>query len=116
MENNPNMIDSSLTPERCVIHATELGEMVQSHRKLFLHKGSWPKFKGHAYSQMQKIIEKRGGEKRCVDYKFLEKRTFRPLGAGHRPLRRTPFAESGSRCPRSFWPTRMGSLPPHGSN
>lgn len=39
MENNPNMIDSLFTPRRCVLHSTEIGEMVRSNRRLFLHKG-----------------------------------------------------------------------------
>lgn len=55
MENNPNMIDSLFTPRRCILHSTPVGEHVRENRKLFLHKGSWHKFKGYAYSQMQKI-------------------------------------------------------------
>ena len=55
MECNPNMIDSLFTPRRCVQHSTQLGEMVREHRKLFLHKGAWHKFRGYAYSQMHKI-------------------------------------------------------------
>lgn len=55
MENNPNMIDSMFTPRRCVVHMTMLGEHVRNNRKLFLHKGSWHKFKGYAYAQMHKI-------------------------------------------------------------
>lgn len=55
MECNPNMIDSLFTPRRCVIHTTQLGEMVRERRKLFLHKGAWHKFRGYAYSQMHKI-------------------------------------------------------------
>ena len=55
MENNPNMIDSLFTPRRCVLHSTQVGELVRENRKLFLHKGCWHKFKGCAYSQMHKI-------------------------------------------------------------
>src|SRR4029079_528647 len=28
---------------------------VRENRRLFLHKGAWPKFKGYAYSQLHKI-------------------------------------------------------------
>lgn len=55
MENNPNMIDSLFTPQRCIIHNTQIGEHVRSNRKMFLHKGSWHKFKGYAYAQLHKI-------------------------------------------------------------
>jgi predicted nucleotidyltransferase len=55
MECNPNMIDSLFTPRRCVMHSTQIGELVRENRKMFLHKGAWHKFRGYAYSQMHKI-------------------------------------------------------------
>lgn len=55
MECNPNMIDSLFTPRRCVMHTTQVGEIMRENRKLFLHKGAWHKFRGYAYSQMHKI-------------------------------------------------------------
>jgi predicted nucleotidyltransferase len=44
MECNPNMIDSLFTPRRCVMHSTQVGEIVREARKQFLHKGAWHKF------------------------------------------------------------------------
>jgi predicted nucleotidyltransferase len=58
MENNPNMIDSLFTPRQAVIHSTAVSEHVRDHRKMFLHKGAWHKFKGYAYAQMSKIRNK----------------------------------------------------------
>lgn len=58
MENNPNMIDMLFVPDRCVLHITRLGTMVREQRHLFLHKGSWHKFKGYAYSQLHKMRTK----------------------------------------------------------
>ena len=58
MENNPNMIDSLFTSRQCVIHSTPVSEHLRDNRKLFLHKGSWHKFKGYAYAQMAKIRNK----------------------------------------------------------
>lgn len=58
MENNPNMIDSLFTPRQCVIHSTNISEMVRENRRMFLHKGCWHKFKGYAYAQMSKIRNK----------------------------------------------------------
>lgn len=67
MENNPNMIDSLFVPNFCILKSTKIGEMVRGNRKLFLHKGSWYKFKGYAYSQMRKIETKNPEGKRRED-------------------------------------------------
>jgi predicted nucleotidyltransferase len=58
MDNNPNMIDSLFVPRRCILHTTQIGEHVREYRKEFLHKGSWHKFKGYAYSQVHKMSTK----------------------------------------------------------
>jgi len=58
MDNNPNMIDSLFTPQECVLHITKVGQMVRDKRKMFLHKGSWVKFRGYAYSQLHKMASK----------------------------------------------------------
>lgn len=59
MDNNPNMIDSIFVPERCVLYKTRIGDMIRENRHIFLHKGSWHKFKGYAYSQLNKMKNKR---------------------------------------------------------
>jgi uncharacterized protein len=58
MENNPNVIDSLFTPVNCLLHSTRVGNLVRENRRLFLHKGAWPKFKGYAYSQLHKLAIK----------------------------------------------------------
>jgi predicted nucleotidyltransferase len=72
LDNNPNMIDSLFTPRQCVLRATPIAEMVRERRTQFLHKGSWAKFKGYAYSQMHKmrIKEPEPGSKR---FEMVEK-------------------------------------------
>lgn len=55
MENNPNMVDVMFLPRRCVLHSTGIYEHVRENRKLFLHKGSWHKFRGYSFAQMSKI-------------------------------------------------------------
>ncbi len=55
MENNPNMIDSIFTPVNCILHCSVIGQMIREHRRSFLHKGAYHKFKGYAYAQMHKI-------------------------------------------------------------
>ena len=65
MENNPNIIDSLFTPTTCVLHCTKVGNLVRENRKLFLHKGAWPKFKGYAYSQLHKLANKQPQGKRA---------------------------------------------------
>lgn len=54
-QNNPNMIDSIFVPRRCILYSTQVGELVRENRKMFLHKGAFPKFKGYAYSQIHKM-------------------------------------------------------------
>jgi predicted nucleotidyltransferase len=58
MENNPNMIDSLFTPQDCVLHITQVGNMIREKRRMFLHMGCWHKFKGYAYSQLHKMSSK----------------------------------------------------------
>jgi uncharacterized protein len=58
MDNNPNVIDSLFTPATCVLHSTRVGNLVRENRRLFLHRGAWPKFKGYAYSQLHKLAIK----------------------------------------------------------
>ena len=70
MENNPNMIDSLFTPHTCVLHSTGIGTLVRESRRLFLHKGAWPKFKGYSYQQVHKMNSKQppeGKRKALVD-------------------------------------------------
>ena len=62
MENNPNMIDSLFTTQSCVLHCTQVGNLVRENRKLFLHKGAWHKFKGYAYSQVSRMNSKQPPE------------------------------------------------------
>ncbi len=65
MENNPNVVDSLFTPLNCVLHSTRVGNEVRENRRLFLHKGAWPKFKGYAYAQLHKIATKAPRGKRA---------------------------------------------------
>lgn len=58
MENNPNMLDSLFVPRRCIIHSTELSEYVRENRSKFLSKLSFHKFKGYAFSQLNKATNK----------------------------------------------------------
>jgi predicted nucleotidyltransferase len=55
MENNPNMVDTLFTPQRCVLFCSPIAQIVRDNRKLFLHKGSYHKFRGYAYAQLHKI-------------------------------------------------------------
>lgn len=64
MENNPNVIDSIWTPHTCVLHSTQISELVRNHRQIFLHKGLYWKYKGYAYSQAHKIRTKNPEGKR----------------------------------------------------
>ena len=65
MESNPNVLDSLFTPATCVLHTTRVGTLVRENRRLFLHRGAWPKFKGYAYSQLHKLAIKEPTGKRA---------------------------------------------------
>ena len=58
MDNNPNIIDSLFTPRDCVLYCNSIGDRVRENRRIFLHKGSWHKFKGYAYAQVHKMETK----------------------------------------------------------
>ena len=73
MENNPNILDSLFTPVTCILHSTRVGNLVRENRKIFLHKGAWPKFKGYAYSQLHKLANKHPLGKRA---ELVEKHGF----------------------------------------
>ncbi len=64
MDNNPNMIDSLFVPRECITHTSRVGEMVREKRHMFLHKGSWYRYKGYAYAQLNKMGKKDGDGKR----------------------------------------------------
>lgn len=69
MENNPNMLDSLSVPRNCVIHSTQVGELIRSNRKLFFHKGCYYKLRGYSYAQLSKIRNKNNSSnpKRAAD-------------------------------------------------
>ena len=69
MENNPNMVDSLFVPSRCITYSSQIGQMVRENRRLFLSKKSWHTFKGYAYSQLNKMRNKKieGKRKELVD-------------------------------------------------
>jgi predicted nucleotidyltransferase len=55
MENNPNMLDIIHVPQRCVLFCTPVAQNVRDNRSLFLHKGSYQKLRGYAYSSLHKL-------------------------------------------------------------
>ena len=55
MDNNPNMVDALFVPSNCLLHCTAVGQMVRDRRKLFLHKGSYHRFRGYAHAQLHKM-------------------------------------------------------------
>ncbi len=62
-DNNPNMVDVLFSPRRCIRHSTALAEHLRDHRRLFLHKGAYHRFRGYAYAQLKKLDTKTGGSK-----------------------------------------------------
>lgn len=54
-DGNPNMIDSLFTPNNCVLINGPVAQLVRDNRRLFLSKRCWQRFKGYAYSQINKM-------------------------------------------------------------
>jgi predicted nucleotidyltransferase len=55
LENNPNTVDTLFVPINCVVWSTPIGQLVREDRSIFLSKACWHKFKGYAYSQVNKM-------------------------------------------------------------
>jgi len=69
MEMNPNMIALLYVPDNCVLHSTQIGNLIRENRSIFLSKLCWPRYKGYAYSQLKKMQNKEpeGKRKKLVD-------------------------------------------------
>ena len=59
MENNPNMIDYLFVPYNCILHNTQVGQMIREKRHIFLHRGCFHKFAGYAHAQLKKLKDKK---------------------------------------------------------
>ena len=57
-DNNPSIIDKIFTRQQCVLHITQVGNIIRENRHLFLHKGCFAKYKGYAFSQLHKMQSK----------------------------------------------------------
>jgi predicted nucleotidyltransferase len=58
MGNNPNILDTLFTPQRCVLVCSPIAQIMRDNRKLFLHKGSYHSMRGYAYAQLSKLTNK----------------------------------------------------------
>jgi predicted nucleotidyltransferase len=65
MKGNPNLIDSLFTNRECVLHCTQVGNIIRENRKLFLAQNLWATYKGYAYSQSHKMKTKEPKGKRA---------------------------------------------------
>lgn len=57
-DGNPNMIDSLFVPRRCVLHSTQISEMVREKRHLFLSKKCWHTHKGYSFQSLSKLSKR----------------------------------------------------------
>lgn len=69
-DNNPNMVDSLFLPSDCILFATPLAGMVLSNRRIFLHKGSYHKFRGYLHAQMSKLSRQPTGKRKETVEKY----------------------------------------------
>jgi predicted nucleotidyltransferase len=81
MENNPNMLDSLFVPDRCVIHASEVGQHMRAHRRLFLSKYVYTKLRGYAFGELKKLKRDFGKEGAALaDYKPKRRKAIEQFG------------------------------------
>jgi predicted nucleotidyltransferase len=69
-QNNPNMLDSLFTRREHVLHCTQVGQMVRDARYDFLSKQVWKRFRGYAFSQLNKMTNKKA---EGVRVEYIEK-------------------------------------------
>lgn len=56
-KNNPDQIDVLFVPRECIRHITSTGEIIRENRHKFLSKQVYARYKGYAYSQINKSIK-----------------------------------------------------------
>lgn len=66
MDNNPNILDSLFVRDNNIIKSTKIANMIRLNRRKFLHRGSFHRFKGYAYSQLKKAKSKTPQGKRVA--------------------------------------------------
>jgi len=72
---SPNMVDVLYVPDNCVLHITQIGNLIRENRSMFLNKKCWQSFKGYAYS-MQKKMENKDPEEGSKRDKLIEEFKF----------------------------------------
>lgn len=70
LENNPNMLDSIFTPDRCVLFSTFIGQKIKQNRHLFLSKQCFYKMQAYAMSQLHKLDRKPEGKRVAIVEKY----------------------------------------------
>jgi len=66
MQNNPNIIETLFSTDEKTNFETEIAKTLRANVHLFVHKGAWHRFKGYAYSQLDKMdkMDPKAGSKR----------------------------------------------------
>ena len=70
MDNNPNRLEPLFVPDDLVVYSTKVGDMIRDRRDIFLHKGAFFKYKGFAYSQVQKMMNSGKSSERRFKYGY----------------------------------------------
>lgn len=72
-DNNPNILQTLFVNSTCIKHCTVVGHNILEHRKDFLSKKAWEKFRGYASTQVHKCTHEEPTGKRkalCQKYGF----------------------------------------------
>jgi len=67
MSNNPNIVDSIFVPDDCVLLCDPVAKLIRKNRNMFLHKGSYYKFRGYAHAQIARLNRGQDSRKHLVE-------------------------------------------------
>ena len=70
MDNNPNMVEALFVPDDCVMTCDSPAQILRENRHMFLHKGSYHRFRGFAHSSISKMRKKNRSDERLYKYGY----------------------------------------------
>ena len=80
---NPNIISMLFVKPNYIIKITPAGQLLLSHRALFISKKLYKSFAGYAYSQLKRMNVKQTGHRGAKRSALYEKHGYDPINASH---------------------------------
>jgi predicted nucleotidyltransferase len=80
---NPNIISMLWVEPNYLIKVTPAGQLLLSHRSIFMSKKLYKPYVGYAYSQLKKMKVKQTGHRGAKRAELYEKHGYDPINASH---------------------------------